>query len=149
MGAKMKGLLIRGKNFDSTWDKISPYVNYAQRVSDYPGQEQKLFQTAQKALYSFICSLCNRGWLKVGLHTKMLAHDLENERGGEVESSQKERLDEAISQALIQFKDSKELNQQLIIDRTNAIYETAYSFMSQNVDPGFIFWAKCCPKWCC
>ena len=50
-------VLILGQDFRPTWDKLTPYINRDSTCD--PQKQQKLLQTAQKALYAFLNRVVN------------------------------------------------------------------------------------------
>ena len=168
----MSTFMVMNKPFGSAWAKMTPYLNYCATKggSLYPSQEErKLYKTAQKAVYQFICRLCDKGFFKVGLNTKINAID--GEEASESDTGNiyyKPKLDEEIKQFLKRIdatasRDTKhrcascqctpfssiptDEQRRLIEARINSIYITAQSFMQVKIGGGMIVGAKLLGSW--
>ena len=61
----MSAFTVMNQDFGPTWKQIVPFLNSGKRVENVDmwwREDQKalkLLETAQKAIYIFICKLCN------------------------------------------------------------------------------------------
>lgn len=104
----MSAFTIMNRDFGPTWKQMVPFLNSGKSIGNHfmwyrDKTAQKSYEAAQKAIYAFICKLCNQGAFKVGLHTQIRALDDEHEVNGDVAGSpysheMKATIDQFLSQ---------------------------------------------------
>lgn len=168
----MSTFIVKNHNFSSTWAKMVPFLNSGKSLQNLclgqpDWQTLKLLEAAQKAVYVFICKLCNQGAFKVGLDTQIKALDSENECEGDIGGSPwSAEMNQKINEFLQQlqnnppspshcstctckaFNNTPTTEQKEIVDaQIQSIYNLAQTYMKKEIGRSWLFCAKCLP--CC
>ena len=167
----MTSLMINNNNFDPTWGKIVSFLNCGKRGEDlssyYCPKEFKLYGAAQKAVYVFICKLCDKGFFKVGLNTQINALDAEESAENDTGFDHyRPEIDQKIRQFLKKLETAPkpishcascqchpfsaiptEAQREIVEKEITALYQLAQTFMKQDIGSCMIVGAKllrCC-----
>ncbi len=171
----MSAFMVMNKSFGPTWGKMIPFLNHRKSKGNawMPWMEDKstlkLYETAHKAIYIFICKLCDTGFFKAGLNTKIRALDSENECDGDVGGSpsiheMKQKIDRFLTElettaskkesshcsgCKCQAFDNTTTDQQRkkVDEGVKSLYDFAQRCMQKEIGQGRIFCAKYMP--CC
>ncbi len=167
----MSTFTVMNHDFSATWKKMVPFLNSGKPIGNHflwwrDETTQKLYETAQKAIYAFICKLCNQGAFKVGLHTKIRALDDEHEVNGDIAGSphsqdMKNEIDGFLSQlqdasygsahhcpncSCSAFNNTPTQRQMQIVNaQVSSIHKLAQKYMTTGIGPGWLFCAKVWP----
>ncbi|MBS0624476.1 MAG: hypothetical protein JSS32_00305 [Verrucomicrobia bacterium] len=139
----MSGFVVLGRDFTSTWNRIAPYFD------DRGDAHQKTYKTAEKAVYRFICELCNQGCFEVGLNNRIRALDEENECNGDMGGSPHiQEMNESIGRALkgIKAEYLKANNREaLVAQKIQPVFDLAQRYMGKEIGKGWLLYAMVNP----
>jgi hypothetical protein len=124
--------LVHGHDFTPTWEAIQPYI----ALQNAPEQERPLLQSAQKAIFAFLCTLVpGLSWQVKNLNKADQKNPyLKLDTIGEFE----EKLNEAL--ALM-----RETQDRIIASAQSTLLKThAEELMKKKADPNVTCWQFLC-----
>jgi hypothetical protein len=134
---------ILTKDFRSTWSKIEPYTTAVKAKNGYDAKYETLLETAQKALYAFVCTLCNGGTFKAGLNRHINALDSEVKIGYGRSTQHKDEMFKKITVALDAIKNyqgDSESSKKFIEQQVSKLFDHGLALMAKPVR-GYFCWS--------